>query len=191
MLGAMKWFCLVLLSCAAGAEAPHGWQLSATPSGAYAANRTLEVVHQGVGSASLRSLTPGEFGVLLQRVDASPFRGRRVRLRSVVRSRGVDGSSWAGLLLRIDPRRGPSLGFDNMQERPLRGTFDWRVVWSELDVPAEAAAVTFGVLLCGSGQVWLDDVELTAVGPSRPGGRLRQRLRGDEKKPTNLDFETP
>jgi erythromycin esterase len=78
----------------------------------------------------------------------------------------------AGVWMRVDgpdtPKTGKSLGFDNMQNRPITGTSDWTRYDIVLDVPTDATAIAFGIRLSGKGQVWLDDVTLTTVSPDVP-----------------------
>ena len=57
-----------------------------------------------------------------------------------------------------------------------------------LDVPEQADQISFGLLLTGKGQVWMDDLKFEVVGKDVPttDGGLNQRI---PKEPTNLDFE--
>src|SRR3982074_3808572 len=97
----------------------------------------------------------------MQMVLAERYRGRRLRFAATVRGESIE--TWAGLWMRIDGRNDEELGLDNMEERPLSGTFDWGRFEVVLDVPVEAHAIAFGVLLARSGQVWLRDVKLEIV----------------------------
>lgn len=55
------------------------------------------------------------------------------------------------------------LAFDNMHDRPITGTRDWREYQIVLDVPPEATVISFGVLLTGSGSVWLSHPRFDTV----------------------------
>ncbi len=72
-----------------------------------------------------------------------------------------------GETLEVRLQRSPCLPLeevlDNMQSRPIRGTVDWRKYEVVLDVPQQTVGIYFGVLLAGSGQVWLSNVQLEAV----------------------------
>ncbi len=57
------------------------------------------------------------------------------------------------------------LSMDNMKDRPIKGTVDWKHCEVVLDVPAESIAIAFGFFLAGKGQVWADDFSLHPVGP--------------------------
>jgi hypothetical protein len=65
--------------------------------------------------------------------------------------------------MRVDGPAG-SESSDYMQERPIEQGTDWARYDVVLDVPSNAVGVSFGVLLFGPGQVWLDDVALERVG---------------------------
>jgi hypothetical protein len=69
-----------------------------------------------------------------------------------------------GFWLRVDGK-GTSipLAFDNMSSRPLKGTTGWAEYNIVLDVPDNADAIAFGVLLTGTGQVWIDDIRFEVV----------------------------
>jgi hypothetical protein len=106
----------------------------------------------------------------MQNVKADAFRGTRVRMSGWVRADSVADS--AGLWMRVD---GPdtrktqhSLSFDNMENRPIKGTSDWTRYEIVLDVPPESVEIAFGILLADTGEVWLDDVQFVKVGNDVP-----------------------
>jgi len=78
-----------------------------------------------------------------------------------VRTEGV--KSWAGLWVREDGDGG-AIEFDNIQDRPLRGTTGWKEVVIQLPLHAECQRVVFGALLAGEGKVWVDDLRLFVDG---------------------------
>ncbi len=129
-------------------------------------------VHEEKASASLRSVgeTHGGFGTLMQMVRPTGFVGTRVRMTAWVKAENV--ADWAGLWMRVDGAdrgtSGQSLRFDNMQKRPITGTRDWQQYEIVLDVPANASAIAFGILLQGTGAVWLNDVVFMLVGTAIP-----------------------
>ena len=92
----------------------------------------------------------------MQMIDATDYRGKRVRFSAHVKAAGI--ASWAGLWMRIDGPAVPGspmpamLGFDNMNDRPIKGTMDWTRHDVVLDVPARARAIAFGILLSGPGR---------------------------------------
>ena len=174
------------------------------------------VKHSGKASAFARSraaTTTARAVVLRQAVKADPFRGQRVRLSGWLKGEKVE--EWAGLWLRIDGEQGFRLSLDNMRHRRVKGTTDWRHYELVLDVPENAVAVSFGMVLAGKGQAWMDDLRLDTVarevattethGRSQPrpdddeynrrreafARRLLEELKTGPSQPFNLDFETP
>lgn len=179
--------CLLMM----GAVWPgRGWQFYATDPEAYQADRDITVFHSGKSSAHLRSnagASPSGFGLFWQKVDARKYRGQRLRLSGYLRTSGVSG--WAGLWLRIDPKSGPALEFENMQRRPIVGSNGWKSYSIELDVAQLAEEIHFGFLLVGSGEVWFDDVKLEPVGPLVPGAEQVRRARNLPLDPVDPGFE--
>ena len=112
---------------------------------------------------------------------------QRVRFSAFVRSLAVQ--DWAGLWVRIDGRGNPPklLGFDNMQERAIKGTTDWKNYEVVLDVPEGAKGIFFGILLSRTGTVWINNANFEIVGRSTPttGTNTPKVL----PEPTNLGFE--
>jgi hypothetical protein len=136
-----------------------------------------ETFHGGMPSAFLKAKgdEPG-FGTLMQTIRAANYTGTRVRLSGYVKSDGVTG--WAGLWMRVDgagtqPR---PLAFDNMNTRPIKGTTGWKQYDVVLDVAQDAKAIAFGILLEGSGEVWLSGTDLQTVGADVPTTDAPQKL---------------
>ena len=85
--------------------------------------------------------------------------------------------------MRVDKQRDP-VAFDNMQDRPIKGTTGWQSYAVVLDVPQDATGIAFGILLGGTGAVWLNNVTFEVVGTdvATTGKRM-------PNAPTNLGFE--
>jgi len=125
----------------------------------------------------------------MQSVDASPYRGKRLRMTAFVKS--LDVAAWAGLWMRVDGPGGV-LAFDNMSTRPIKGKTEWAQYSVVLDVPDTAKLVAFGVLVQGSGSVSIDDFAFETVGTDIPTtGRHLPEIPGPDlpKSPQNLSFE--
>jgi hypothetical protein len=168
-------------------HAPLGWFLAGSKPASYRTGIDAQMMENGLPSAYLRSTVQdtGGFGTLMQSVSAAEYAGKRVRLRAMVRSDNV--TDWAGLWMRIDKEKA-AVGFDNMQQRPIRGSQPWTTHSVVLDVPPDATGISFGTLLSGSGEVWLNDVKLEVVGEDveTTGTRAPTAL---PKSPVNLDFQ--
>lgn len=173
------------------AERASGWHFYATDRAAYQAQIDRQVAHSGQSSAYLHSTAAAvsqSFGLYWQRIDASRYRGQRVRVSAFLKTREVRG--WAGMWMRVDPKVGPSLEFENMQRRPILGDTDWKPYQIELEVAQEAEEIHFGCLLVGQGEVWFDDVQLQAVGAFQPGERQMRRARHLPMEPVDPGFES-
>ncbi len=102
--------------------------------------------------------------VLLQQVDAAPYRGKQIRLKAAVRVDDAAGPlDRAQLWLRVD-RPGRRVGFfDNMDDRPIRGK-----AWADYEIAGEVAGdaetIVLGLIVFGGATAWIDDVSLRAEG---------------------------
>jgi hypothetical protein len=145
---------------------------------------------------------------MAQMIKADDYRGKRVRLSGYVKADRVEQ---AYLWMRVDGEAGEMLGIDNMSDRPIWGILDWKRYEIVMDAPDNTSLITFGVILRGAGQAWLDDLKLEVVGkdvpttsglreqPSRPDKETDEykrqkeaqanRVRNLPSKPVNLDFE--
>ena len=112
----------------------------------YESGLDSQAVYNGHPSAYLKSKQPvvEGFGTLMQDIRADHYLGKRVRLSAFVRTEGVQ--DWAGLWMRVD-KDSRQVGFDNMQDRPIKGTTTWKNYEVVLDVPQDATGIFFGVLL--------------------------------------------
>jgi hypothetical protein len=124
---------------------------------------------QGLPGATIRSVADAPDGpaAMGQSVRATAYRGKRLRLSGNLRLADVDSSSAAVLWMRVDGGGRVQVA-DFMEDRPLRGTTSWTPEAIVLDVPADAIGITYGVMLTGNGQVWLDGVKLEVVGADVP-----------------------
>jgi hypothetical protein len=125
----------------------------------------------GKASAYLKAVVaqPVGFGTLMQDFRGIEYRGKRLRMSGSVKAQVVE--QWAGLWMRLDGDGGKVLSFDNMQNRQIQGTRDWKQYEVVLDVPAESIGIYFGILLVGKGQVWLSNVQFEVVGTDVPTTR--------------------
>ncbi len=172
--------CSLLLQAAI----PQGWLLAGGNPMDYESGIDKQTVHNNLPSAYLKAKksTAEGFGTLMQDFRADKYLEKRVRLSAFAKTEGVQ--QWSGLWMRVD-KGNTSVAFDNMQDRPIKGTSDWQRYEVVLDVPPDATGIAFGILLSGPGRVWLNSVKFEVVGPEvPPTGRGTRR---DE--PTNLNFE--
>jgi hypothetical protein len=180
----------LLLGCAMtlqGAVA-QGWHLAGSKPESYEAGTDLQASYNDHPSAYLKSTkaVSDGFGTLMQEFTADKYAGKRLRLSAFVKTEDV--KDWAGLWMRVD-KEAKSVAFDNMENRSIKGTTGWQHYQVVLDAPQDATGIFFGVLLSGSGTVWLNDVKFEVVGsdvPTTGGAGAPQR-----SEPVNLGFDNP
>jgi len=179
---------VVLVGCVlvARAEVPRGWFLAGSKPSEFEAGVDPGQAYQGHRSAYLKSkqLSVDGFGTLMQQFTAEQYLGKRVRLSGVVKSQEV--AEWAGLWLRVDKGK-EMVAFDNMQDRAIKGRTDWRRYEVVLDVPKDASGIALGILLTGTGEVWLNGARFEVVGPDVAVTGSSNAKTPD--KPVNLDFD--
>lgn len=127
------------------------------------------IYRSGSKSASIKSKpdyveskTPG---LLMQIIKADAFRGKRMRLSGFLRSENIEQG---GLMFRIDGENMQVLGYDGMKNRFVKGSTEWSKYELVLEVPEAAQQITFGALLKGAGQIWIDDFSFEEVGREIP-----------------------
>jgi len=140
-------------------ETPQDWSV---PTEGWRAELTDEKANEGTRSVKLhvqgKSTEP--FGNLMRTIDATPYRGRRIVLRSKMLVQGPGrGQKW----FRVDRINGEMGAFDNMELRPIL-TGDWKeaVIGAEIDDDAEL--LKFGFISNGGATVFIDDVSLVDMG---------------------------
>lgn len=99
-------------------------------------------------------------------------------------------SGTAQLWLRVDDKSESETSrpgtFDNMDDRPIKGSTSWTKYNLVVDVPDPSSSIVFGLMLIGTGEIWLDDVTFEEVSKDIP---LTGSNSGQKKRPVNLNFE--
>lgn len=169
------------------AAAPLGWFLAGTKPASYDSGIDLQAAYGDHPAAYLKSkdLRIEGFGTLMQDFHAGHYLGKRVRFSAFVRSQDV--ADWAGLWMRID-HDSQSVAFDNMQNRAIKGATDWQKYEVVLDVPSDATGIFFGILLSGTGEVWISNAKFEVVGSDVPTTSASNTSSMPEE-PANLNFE--
>jgi hypothetical protein len=178
---------------------PESWFVAGSQPKCYKMGTDSSITKSGDYSAIIKSLDNkiDGFGTLMQQCLPGKFIGKRIRMSGYIKSKNV--TEWAGLWVRVDVDTVP-VSFDNMHDgtdRSVKGTTDWKRYEIVLDVPTNATAISYGALLCGTGQIWFDNLTFEIVdkavkttGISRKctiqNGKAFQRLINE---PSNLDFE--
>lgn len=145
----------------------------------------------GKNAATIKSIDKSikGFGTLMQQCYPDKYLGKRIKMSGYIKTENVTG--WSGFWLRVDQTgsRQP-LSFDNMSDRPIKGTTNWTKYEITLDVPNTASLIAYGALIDGTGQIWFDNITFEVISdfsPSTGSSNIKKSPTVDE--PTNLDFE--
>jgi Tetratricopeptide repeat len=119
---------------------------------------------QLVGLKTGQTVGAASFGFATSKFPVSAVAGKHVKYSGYIKTESV-GDGWAGLWWRVDGDPGSApLAFDNMQDRGATGTSPWTLYQIELDVPASARNIDFGVLHVGGGTAWFDSLQVEIDG---------------------------
>lgn len=164
---------------------PQGWFAAGSNPQDYEFTLDTETFHSGSASGHLKSKKekPNGFGTLMQEFQAENYRGKRMKFSAFIKSENIKG--WSGLWMKVEGAGHDSLAFDNMKNRAISGTQDWKKYEVILNVPQESKLIAFGILLSGTGTVWIDDITFEET--------LTDEVTDMEKPfpiaPTNLNFQ--
>jgi C-terminal processing protease CtpA/Prc len=148
------------------------WRLNPVCSPTDSFTSTSENPFQGSFSGLIEmsgEKTLRDYCIIVQSFDATRFRGKRVRLRSAIRTEG-NNKGRAQMWLRVDRKteKGAALTgfFDNMDDRPVVSD-RWGYYTIDGIVSSDAATLNIGFLLYGSGKTWVDDVSIEVTGDAK------------------------
>jgi hypothetical protein len=101
-------------------------------------------------------------GVMTNTFPIEQVTGKQIRYRGYVKTKNIT-RGYAGLWWRVDGASGVMI-LDNMQDRGITGTTDWKLCEIDVTVPANAKNINFGTLLTGDGQAWFDGLTIEVNG---------------------------
>lgn len=171
-------------------ELPSGWFKSGSDPNSYDMRIEKGAGYDGKNAATIQSIIPNisGFGTLMQSFSADKYLSKRIRLSGYVKTKDVAGK--ACLWLRVEKANSQQiLSFDNMNNRPIIGTNNWKKYKIVVDVPATASKISYGALVRGTGQIWFDNLSFEIVDNSVAiTGKKIEKL---EKiiEPSNLNFD--
>ena len=149
-----------------GSNSAEGWtrQQHAGPT-AYTFIVDREMKRSGEASMRIRNLRPEVYGSITQRTPAAPHIGKTLRFSVWLRTEDVVANVYGyGATPLLQAWGGGSPAASASYEiAAIAGTTNWVRREVTIEVPGAAEWIEVGVLLHGSGTVWLDDVVLEAV----------------------------
>lgn len=138
------------------------------------------IVKSGKQSASIEFTQDNSDFKALAFTLPGNYEGRKITLSGYIKTENVtDG--YAGLWMRIDP----SVAFDNMNARGIKGTTDWQKYEVTLDMnPDRTKQIVVGALLVGKGKMWIDELAVSIDGKDIKGLKPieRKKFPADEDK---------
>ena len=108
--------------------------------------------------------------------------GKRVCITGWLKTKDVRG--WASAFAIIVGKDRNPLQYDDMSDRPIRGTTDWQQIQIVTDLPDAPCGIYFGPDLYGPGELWADDFEITPAPPDTPTTDDRNWRIATEDDPT-------
>ncbi|MCL1667876.1 S41 family peptidase [Elizabethkingia ursingii] len=134
---------------------PKGWSNFGDP------KYTITIDHQikQDGKSSLLIEGSGEYKAIGIDLPEN-YNGKSITLSGYIKTENVS-DGFAGLWMRIDPK----IAFDNMQDRGITGTSEWKKYEVTLSLnPKETKKIIIGAILTGKGKMWVDNLSVTIDG---------------------------
>jgi hypothetical protein len=145
----------------------------------------------GKNAATIKSIDKNidGFGTLMQQCVPDKYLGKKIKMTAFVKTENI--TNWSGLWLRVDQNgSNQPLSFDNMGDRPIKGTTNWTKYEIVLDVPNTASLIAYGALINGTGQIWVDNITFEIISDFAPSTSSANTKKSPTvAEPTNLDFE--
>ena len=159
------------------------WFKAGTKPSSYEAGNDEDIKYNNDSSIYLKSIADVKegFGTIMRSVKPDEYINKRIKLTGYIKSENV--TNWAGMWMRVDgPERNRSLQFDNMKNRPIKGTNDWTKYEIVLDVPENSTNIAYGVLVHGNGRIWLVNPIFEEVGNNIPTTNIPSETKYDYNK---------
>lgn len=149
-------------------QLPDNWDLAGNMPRSYSIALDRHVTQTGRGSGTLRyeNGPVSGYGTLMTSFRPKDYLGKRVRLRAWLKFEDVTDAT--GLWMRVDTANEGTVALYDSADLHLKGSRDWQPYTVVLDIPTSSAVLSYGVLLSGKGQVWMERMSLDVVGKDVP-----------------------
>ncbi|MGB0840017.1 MAG: hypothetical protein ACPGXL_07755 [Chitinophagales bacterium] len=176
-------------------ELPKGWYRTSCKSNHFKVGMDAQESKTGTTSAFIEAI-PNEEGTyysenLQQKIDASPYLGKRILLKGFIKTDLQGQNSYATMKIRTTNKKNNKvLTYDYMVYRRIRGNTEWQAYEIVLNVPKRAGNIIYGAGMRGKGKMWMDDFQISVVDRNtlltkKDQGPTRDAL----NQPTNTNFE--
>jgi len=120
------------------------------------------IFYSGKSSMCISQIGSGKFGAATSTFPFEEAKGKSLKYTGYIKTKNVK-NGFAGLWWRVDGKSGV-LNFDNMKNRGVRGTTDWKKYSIEFKINENPTHINFGVLMSGSGKAWFDKLQIELDG---------------------------
>ncbi|MCX6352148.1 MAG: hypothetical protein NTX03_09835 [Bacteroidetes bacterium] len=181
-----------------------GWKLKSHNPYAFRSGVDKEESHSGVASGFINANKDNYNSAwLTQQMNATQYKGKRVRMTAWVKSNDKGKKVWAGIFLTSNNGENKVSGFDNLYERKVHKAKDWNKCEIVMDIPDDSRILNFGLYKVYEGRAWIDDISFEVVDKNTPLSYKKTTEVSDtlivvaglragisiNKKPSNLGFE--
>lgn len=159
--------CFILSGFISDDIIPKGWFKAGNNPKAYKVGIDSKIFQHAAKSAFIESIEkqPTGFCTVMQTIMDQTYSNKRVKMTGYIKNEGK--ADTALMWVRIDDLDKKVMGdFDNMNNRPITGTMDWKKYEIIFDVPASKCTINYGLVLVGSGKAWIDNVSFEIVDKS-------------------------
>ena len=162
---------------------PVGWYIYPQKQRSYIVSLDSVTVKSGKYSISIEFTGDSASGKPISLPLPDVYEGDSITLSGYLKTENVtDG--YAGLWMRIDP----FIAFDNMQNRGVTGTTDWKKYEITLPMnPTKTKQIVLGGMLIGKGKMWLDDLRITIDGKDINEAKPYERILFPAEKDKEFD----
>jgi erythromycin esterase len=103
-------------------------------------------------------------GGVSQGLDATAYRGKKIRVRAAARAElsGTGNMSWFRLSVSRNALGPQAVIFDSLDKYPVTSA-EWVIYEIIADVPQDADTINYGLFLVGDGSAWLDTVSVQII----------------------------
>jgi len=160
VLGAAIWGLCALWSYFGPSRVPANWSFVTTQPKIYRTGYDTVANSQTPRSVVIRSLTQSAEGYagLIQKCNATPYRGQRVRISVWIKTDAVNGAAQFSFFVNDQAGVKLAVGGDG-----VGGLRYWRQYAAVVDVPEEAATLFYGMTLNGAGKAWFNALQIDVV----------------------------
>jgi len=123
---------------------------------------------KGLKIANINTVSSKDFGGVSQSISVEEsYKAKEIKFSGFIKTKDV--ATFAGLWLRLDDDKGNVLFFNNMLDKNISGTEDWKKYQITTRIPIETKNIVIGTILSYKGISWFDKLVLEIGGEEITG----------------------